>query len=102
MYTKHEKYHMNMYDPSLSTKEAVRNLMKKSRELLGENMYMLSCSGAYTGDVLWASDIFDAARVGEDVFTWEEHVNSIERIEMFYDNEIIKKMKIVKNCYNIF
>ncbi len=81
---KHEENHEKMYDPSLTTKEAYRNMVKKTREILGENMFMLSCSGATNSTVLWASDIFDAARIGDDIFTWEEHLINIKRIAEFY------------------
>ena len=68
----HEKYHMNMYDPAMSTKSAFRGAMKKTRECLGENMYMLSCAGGNDADFLWACDIFDAGRVGLDIFEWSD------------------------------
>lgn len=79
-----EQYHFNMYDPTVSTKDAIRGVMKKTRELLGKDMYMLSCAGVFTGDVLWSSDIFDAARIGEDIFTWEEYIKNIKRLQLFY------------------
>ncbi len=79
-----EQHHFNMYDPMITTKEAIRGVMKKTRELLGEDMYMLSCAGVFTGDVLWSSDIFDAARIGEDIFTWEEYTKNIKRLQIFY------------------
>ncbi len=81
---RHNQHHENMYDPSLTTKEAYHNMVKKTREILGENVYMLSCSGASNPSVLWASDIFDAARIGDDVFTWKEQLINIGRIEEFY------------------
>jgi len=81
---RHNQYHEKMYDPSLTTKEAYHNMIKKTREILGENMYMLSCSGASNSSILWAADIFDAARIGDDIFTWKEHLINIGRIEEFY------------------
>lgn len=80
----HNKYRKNMYDRSITVKEAFCNMVKKTRELLGENVYMLSCSGANNASVLWASDVFDAARIGDDIFTWEEHLTNIGRIQEFY------------------
>ncbi len=79
-----DMYHDRMYDPSQSTYEAYRNMLKKTREVLGKDMYMLSCSGATQPSVLWASDIFDAARIGDDIFTWEENLSNIKRIQEFY------------------
>lgn len=68
----HEENHEKMYDPSLSTKEAYRQLIRKTRELIGEDMYMLSCSCPKDSSLLYAADMFDAARVGEDIFEWNE------------------------------
>lgn len=77
-------YHDRMYDPTQTTYEAYRNMLKKTREVLGKDMYMLSCSGATQPSVLWASDIFDAARIGDDIFTWEENITNLGRIQEFY------------------
>ena len=79
-----DRYHDRMYDPTQTTYEAFRNMIKKTREVLGKDMYMLSCSGAYQPSVLWASDIFDAARIGDDIFTWEENITNLGRIQEFY------------------
>lgn len=82
----HERHHMNMYDPTLTTREAYRNMIKRTRELLGEDVYMLSCSGSTSNAVvLWACDMFDAARIGEDIFSWEDYLkNCVERLQIFY------------------
>lgn len=79
-----DTYHDRMYDPTQTTYEAYRNMLKKTREVLGKDMYMLSCSGATQPSVLWASDIFDAARIGDDIFTWEENIANLGRIQEFY------------------
>ena len=81
---KHEAHHFDMYDNSLSTREAYRQMIKKAKECLGEDTFMLSCSGARDSTILWASDIFDAARVGEDVFTWDEYRMTIGRVMDLY------------------
>lgn len=80
----HEKHHGKMYDPSLTTCEVYRNMVKKTRELLGEDFYMLSCSGSSDRAVLWAADIFDAARIGDDIFAWDEFVNNCVALTMRY------------------
>ncbi len=83
--TQHEKHHGNMYDPSMTSKEAFRNMVMRVRELLGESVYMLSCAGSTNAEILWASDIFDAARIGDDIFDWEEYLkNCIDKVLMFY------------------
>ncbi len=80
----HEKNHGNMYDPTLTTREAFIKMVEKTREVLGKDMYMLSCSGYSNSSVLWASHIFDAARIGADVFNWHEYRNTIPQIMLFY------------------
>lgn len=83
--TQHEKHHGNMYDSAMTSKEAFRSMTARVRELLGENMYMLSCAGSTNAEILWASDIFDAARIGDDIFDWEEYLkNCIDKVMMFY------------------
>ncbi len=80
----HNAYHEKMCDQTVTVQEAYRNMIKKTRQLLGENVYMLSCAGVNNASVLWASDVFDAARVGDDIFTWEEHLKNLRRIQEFY------------------
>lgn len=81
----HETYHDNMYDPTLTTKQAYRNMIKKTRSVLGENCYMLSCAAVNDQDVLWAADIFDSARIGGDIFKWDEFLKQgVERTMRYY------------------
>ena len=68
---KHDLYHQNMYDSTLTTKEAYRKMIKKTRSILGKDMYMLSCAAINDRDVLWAADLFDSARIGGDIFEWK-------------------------------
>lgn len=82
---KHEKYHENMYNPELTTKDAFRGLIKKTREILGYDRYMMSCCGYLDSDILWACDMFDGARVGGDIFNWKEFIEQgIGRTARFY------------------
>ena len=83
--SQHEKNHANMYDLSLTTKEAFRNMIKTTRSILGENTYMLSCSAAASAEVLWASDMFDAARIGQDIFSWSDFLlNCVDKVKRYY------------------
>lgn len=84
--THHDRFHEKMYDPSLSTREAYRKMVKKTREVLGEKRYILSCSGT-NGDsmVLWSAELFDSVRAGEDIFKWDDFMNAgVGRILRFY------------------
>ena len=44
----------------------------------------MSCSGATDRPVLFAADIFDGARIGEDVFTWEAFERTARRLCHLY------------------
>lgn len=77
--------HDMLYDSSISTDEAIRELVKIARDTVGKNFYMLSCSGHTLRDMLFAGDIFDAARIGGDIFRWSEFVTSgVDRILHMY------------------
>jgi len=81
----HEYFHDSMYDKTLSLKEVFRNMVKKTREVLGGDRYMLSCAGVRDAEILWACDMFDAARIGGDIFKWEEFVKeAVGRTARYY------------------
>ncbi len=68
-----EKYHMDAYDPSLTTKEMFRTMIQKTRECMGKDAYMLACCPTHQG-IFWAGDTFDGARVGADTFAWSTFI----------------------------
>jgi hypothetical protein len=77
--------HDKLYDPSRSTDEVMRDLVKMAREAVGKDFYMLSCSGGSKRDMLFAGDIFDAARIGGDIFRWSEFITSgVDRMLAMY------------------
>ena len=79
----HEKYHANMLHPEQTTYSAYRTMIKKTREILGEDYYMLSC-GSAEEVILWGSGVFDAARIGPDLFTWEKYLVNLGRLRSYY------------------
>ena len=80
-----DRIHQKTYDPECSTHEAYRRVMQIARDIVGEDFYMLSCSGNNDRYVLSACDIFDGARIGGDIFTWEEFKSSlVERVLRVY------------------
>ena len=80
-----EKYHERLYDSSLTTYRAYRNMISKTREILGKDRYILSCSGENRSEVLWAADMVEAARIGLDIFKWDEFLNNcVYRAAEFY------------------
>lgn len=80
-----DRCHDKMYDPSQSTAQALHNVVGIVRKILGDEFYMLSCCGSYERTTLAAADLFDAARIGSDIFTWDELKSSfIQRILRLY------------------
>jgi len=80
-----DRFHDALTDPSVSSTQALRKAVEIARKTVGEDFYMLSCSGEWDRGVLFASDIFDAARIGGDIFSWDEFkLNFLERIMRFY------------------
>ena len=78
-------FHSSLTDPELTSEQALHRVVQIARDTLGEDFYMLSCAGEWDRAVLFASDIFDAARIGGDIFSWDEFIlNFLERIMRFY------------------
>ena len=63
---------------------ALREAVGIVRDAVGEDFYMMSCSGGSDRTVLFASDIFDGGRIGEDVFTWEAFEDTANRLCHLY------------------
>ena len=80
----HENFHANMHKPELTTYSAYRGMVKRVRELVGEDVYMLACSGSYDPVLLWGAGLFDSSRIGPDLFTWEKFVETFDRLAQFY------------------
>ncbi len=80
-----DRYHSFLKHPEITTEAALRRLVQKARETVGEDFYMLSCSGELDRVTLMAADIFDAARIGADVWEWKTFVNdAVKRIVHLY------------------
>ncbi len=80
-----DQYHDKFYDTSVTSEQAMRNVVRKAREVVGEKVYMLSCLGEADRDVRMYPDVFDAARIGMDVFSWNEFLKScVGRLLRYY------------------
>ncbi len=78
-------FHGYLTNPTLSSEQAFRQVVEIARGTLGNDFYMLSCAGEWDRAVLFASDMFDAARIGGDIFSWEEFkTNFLERVMRLY------------------
>ena len=80
-----DKFHFQLSDPGITSEQALRRIVQTARDILGEDFYMMSCSGEGDRDVLVAGDIFDGARIGGDIFAWKDFIrNFLERIMRYY------------------
>jgi len=79
----HEKYHAEMFRPEITTYGAYRDMIRKTRAVLGEDCYLLSCGGSEEV-TLWGSGVFDAVRVGPDLFEWEGFLTNLDRVRRYY------------------
>ena len=80
-----EKYHYLCYDPLLTSRDLHRNLAKIARREMGDGAYMLSCCAHNLADILWTADLYESARVGSDIFNWQEFIsNGVLRVLRLY------------------
>ncbi|OLA57032.1 MAG: hypothetical protein BHW37_05035 [Firmicutes bacterium CAG:272_52_7] len=80
-----DQYHDRFFDTSVTSEQAMRNVVKKARETVGDRVYMLSCHGEGERDIMLYSDVFDAARIGADIFSWDNFIESgVRRLLGFY------------------
>ena len=74
-----------MYDPRQTTEQALRHVVEVARETVGDEIYLLSCHGEADRDILMYADVFDAARIGADVFHWREfQAYCVDRMLRYY------------------
>ncbi|MEG1843856.1 MAG: alpha-galactosidase, partial [Clostridia bacterium] len=80
-----DRNHDKFFDPTISSDQAMHDLMKIARDAVGKDFYMLSCSGGTMRDIGVGIDLFDAARIGGDIFRWSEFVSQcVGRILKLY------------------
>lgn len=80
-----DMYHDRFADPTQSSEKALRAVIQKARDTVGEEVYMLSCSGEGIRDTTMYGDIFDAARIGADIFSWRDfRLNCVDRLFLLY------------------
>ncbi len=80
-----DRYHEYMCHPEMTSEEALRGVVERVRALMGKDYYMLSCAGAADREIRFAMDLFDGARIGGDIFNWQEFLSSfVVRVLRFY------------------
>lgn len=72
-------------DQSLSTEQLQYRMLKAGRKALGDDIFMLFCNPVTDSDLGTGTSVFDAARIGGDVFGWDEFCErSIDRLYHFF------------------
>ena len=66
-----DQFKADRKDPDMSTNEAMHRVVAAGRKAVGENFYLLGCTGMERA-TMESMDIFDACRIGGDVFSWED------------------------------
>lgn len=81
----YDAFHSKFHDPKISSDSGLRRLIKAARRTVGPDVYMLSCAGISERDITVGMDLFDAARIGNDIYGWEEFLeNCVNRILRLY------------------
>ena len=81
----YDQYHDRFYDKSKTPEQALRDVVKKARETVGDGTYMLSCHGESQRDICAYADIFDAARIGCDIFSWRNYLDEcFGKLQYYY------------------
>lgn len=79
--TVYDQCHEDLYDPAQTSAEAMRELYRIARNTVGDDYFMLACIGPNQRDLSLCFDIFDAARIGNDIFSWGDFMkNGVQRL----------------------
>jgi hypothetical protein len=79
-----DEFRARRFDPDLSSGAAMRKVLGSVRKVIGEDFYFLGCL-VTDRPLQTANDFFDAARIGGDVFTWDEfRENAVGRGLYYY------------------
>lgn len=81
----YDRHQDRFYNRDISSEQALREVVRIARGIIGENRYMMSCSGETTRAITFAADYFDGARIGGDIFNWGEFVSEcIDKVLKYY------------------
>lgn len=74
-----------LHDPTLLPEEVLVRMVAAGRRTVGPDCYLEACSGETDRSVLAGLDLFDAARIGGDIFKWSEFLASgVNRLLGYY------------------
>ncbi|MFA6715491.1 MAG: alpha-galactosidase [Victivallales bacterium] len=73
------------YDKTISLLSTFHRLTKAARETVGREIFMLFCAIESDHDLAYTLGLFNAARIGGDVFNWKEFTTNVcQRILRYY------------------
>ena len=88
-----DECHDTLYEKGLSTREAMLVSVRKMRELIGEDFDLMYCASLCQRDLDMACTLFDASRIGNDVFQWPEYLREcVDKLYKYYSlhNTVIR------------
>lgn len=80
-----DQTHERRREAGMSSREAMITAFRKAREVLGDHCPMLYCCSLSQRDIDLACTMFDATRIGNDVFRWEEFLaECVDKLYKYY------------------
>lgn len=80
-----EELRTSFSDPEAAMDEALHEMEKSARKVLGDDIFMHFCNPANEDAIAVGTDVFNGARVGGDVFGWFEFIEfAVNRLFYFY------------------
>ena len=78
-------HHDELADPSVSPEQYAHKVVAAGRRAAGDDVFMLFCNPVTDNEMATGTDVFDAARIGGDVFGWYEFCErAIDRLFHFF------------------
>jgi hypothetical protein len=77
----YDRFHEDLHDPDQTSSQALRELHRVARDTVGKDYFLLACIGPMQRDLPLCVDTFDAARIGNDIFSWDDFMkNGVRRL----------------------
>ena len=80
-----EEFRDRIGSPRVSTEQFQKKIVSCGRRALGDDIYLLLCNPVSDSDISTGSEVCDAARIGGDIFKWDEFVHqAVDTLHHFY------------------
>ena len=94
-----EEYWDELGAPALSVDQLEHRIIASGRKALGDEVFLLLCNPVCDHDISVGSDLCDAARIGGDIFKWDEFLEqAVVHLFHFYP---IHNTMLYADCDNI-